>query len=113
MDSKANLHRRKDREQVVGFDKRISANASGKAKEHYKDWAKSIGAESGPKTLVRYYDLKYDNSKESRLYKGYVAAVNKGNISPLVGYDKFREIAKEVEKEFVDVKTSDGHRLKG
>ena len=27
MDSKANLHRRKDREQVVGFDKRISAEA--------------------------------------------------------------------------------------
>lgn len=48
VDSKDHLHRRRDREQVVGFDKRVSAEAVGKAQKHYKDWAKSIGAESGP-----------------------------------------------------------------
>lgn len=107
------LHRRKDREQVVGFDKRVSAGAIGKAQKHYKEWAKSIGAEAGPKTLAGYYDLKYNDSKERRLYDGYVKAVNKGNISPLVGYDKFKEVADEIEKKFVGMKTADGLVVKG
>lgn len=113
VDQHDNLHRRKDREQVVGFDKRISAEAVSKSQKHYKDWAKSIGAVSGPKKLAGYYDLKYNDSKESRLYKGYVAAVNKGNISPLVGYDKFKKIADEVEKKFVGMQASDGMEIKG
>lgn len=113
MDTHDNLHRRKDREQVVGFDKRISAEAVGNAKRHYKEWAKSIGAESGPKKLAGYYNLKYNDNKESRLYKGYVTAVNKGNISPLVGYDTYKSIADDVEKQFVGMQTSDGMEIKG
>lgn len=113
VDQHDDLHRRKDREQVVGFDKRISAEAVSKSQKHYKDWAKSIGAVSGPKKLAGYYDLKYNDSKESRLYKGYVTAVNKGNISPLVGYDKFKKIADEVEKKFVGMQASDGMEIKG
>lgn len=113
VDGNDQLHRRKDREQVVGYDKRVSAETVGKAQKHYKNWAKSIGAESGPKTLAGYYNLKYNDSKESRLYKGYVKAVNRGNISPLVGYDKFKEIAKEAEKEFVGIQASDGAQVKG
>lgn len=107
------LHRRRDREKVVGFDKHTSAKSVGSAKKHYKEWVKSIGVESGPKTLAGYYDLKYNGSKESRLYKGYVTAVNKGNISPLVGYDKFKEIADRVDKQFVGMRTSDGVEIKG
>lgn len=57
--------------------------------------------------------MKYNDSKESRLYKGYVTAVNKGNISPLVGYDKLKKIADEVEKKFVGMQTSDGMEIKG
>lgn len=111
--SNKELHRRKDREQVVGFDKRISGNAVGQAQQHYKEWAKSIGAQSGPKTLAGYYDLKYNDSKESRLYKGYTKAVKEGNISPLVGYDKFKEYAVEAEEKFVGMNTSDGEEVKG
>lgn len=107
------LNRRRDREQVVGFDKRISAEAVGSAKRYYKEWAKSIGAETGPKTLAGYYDLKYNDNKESRLYKGYVTAVNKGNISPLVGYDNFKAVASDIENQFVGMKTSDGLEIKG
>lgn len=107
------LHRRKDREQVVGFDKRVSAEAVGKAQKHYKEWSKSIGAESGPKTLAGYYDMKYNDSKERRLYDGYVKAVNTGNISPLVGYGKLKEVADDIEKKFVGTKTADGLEVKG
>lgn len=37
------LHRRKDREQVVGFDKRISAEAVGTNKKAYTDFVKKVG----------------------------------------------------------------------
>lgn len=107
------LHRRKDREQVVGFDKNVSSGAVSVAQKHYKDWAKSIGAEAGPKKLAGYYELKYNNSKESRLYKGYVNAVNKGRISPLVKYEKFKEIATDLDKRFVGTQTADGFEIKG
>lgn len=106
------LHRRKDREQVVGFDKKISAEAVGKAQKHYKEWAKSIGAESGPKTLAGYYDLKYNNSKESRLYKGYVKSVNEGRISPLIKYDRYVETYNQAREELVGIKTKDGRKVK-
>lgn len=111
--SNGSLIRRPDREQVVGFDRGVSARTVGKAKTHYKNWAKSIGAESGPKTLAGYYDLKYNNSEESRLYKGYVDAVNNGRISPLVGYDNFKEKSRQIEKSLNNLKTSDGQKING
>lgn len=113
VDGKDHLHRRKDREQVIGYDKRISAESVGDAQKHYKSWAKSIGAESGPERLAGYYEMKYTDSKESRLYKGYVKAVKNGNISPLVGYDEFVQTSGDLEKNLVGLKTSDGCEVKG
>ena len=103
------LHRRTDREQVVGFDKNVSAGAVSVAQKHYKDWAKSIGAEAGPKKLAGYYELKYNKeSEESRLYRGYVKSVNEGRISPLVKYDRYVETYGKAKKELVGIKTKDG-----
>lgn len=107
------LHRRKDREQVVGFDKRVSSEAVGAAGKHYKDWAKSIGANSGPETLAGYYEMQYTENRESRLYKGYVSAVKHGRISPLVGYDKFKETDAIVGKALDGLKTRDGLTVSG
>lgn len=107
------LHRRKDREQVVGFDKRISAETVGTANKHYKKWAKSIGAETGPKSLAGYYDLKYNNSKESRLYKGYTNAVKDGRISPMIGYDQFKETDAKITDNLDGLTTSSGVEVKG
>lgn len=111
VDSHKDLHRRKDREQVVGFDKRISAEAVAKAQKHYKDWAKSIGAEVGPKKLAGYYDLKYNDSKESRLYNRYVDAVKAGRISPNAKYDNFKKQIQRVEDEIVGMTTSNGIKI--
>lgn len=47
------------------------------------------------------------------MYKGYVDAVNKGRISPLVKYDKFKEIANDIEQQFVGTRTADGLEIKG
>lgn len=110
---KSGLARRKDREQVYGFDKVVSGKSIGVSQKHYKNWARSIGAEAGPKRLAGYYELKYNKSKESRLYRGYVKAVNGGKISPLVKYDKFKEIANDIERQFVGTRTVDGLEIKG
>lgn len=107
------LHRRKDREQVVGFDKSISASGNAAAQKHYKEWAKSIGAESGPKNLAGYYDLKYNNGEESRIYKGYVDAVKDGRLSPIVGYDQFKEVDKKITEELDGLTTASGVVVKG
>lgn len=107
------LSRRSDREQVVGFDKRISAEAVGSAKKHYAEWAKSIGAETGPATLAGYYDLKYNDNKESRLYKGYITAINNDRLSPLVGYDQFKEVDKKITEELDGLITTSGVVVKG
>lgn len=114
VDSKEHLHRRKDREQVVGFDKRVSAEAVGIAQKYYKDWAKSIGAEAGPEKLAGYYDLKYNrDTKESRLYRGYVDSVNKGRISPLVGYDQFKKVDADISKKLDGETVASGIKIKG
>lgn len=113
VDGKKHLHRRKDREQVVGFDKRISAESVGESQKHYETWAKSIGAESGPERLAGYYQMKYTDTKESRRYKGYVSAVKAERISPLVGYDKFKEVDREITEKLEGIKTASGVEIKG
>lgn len=106
------LHRRKDREQVVGFDKNVSSGAVSVAQKHYKDWAKSIGAEAGPKKLAGYYELKYNKeNEESRLYRGYVKSVNEGRISPLVKYDRYVETYGKAKRELIGIKTKDGRNV--
>ncbi|MCI5650365.1 MAG: phage minor capsid protein [Fusicatenibacter sp.] len=110
---KNDLIRRKDREQVVGFDRRISAGAVGAANKHFKKWAKSIGAEAGPKGLAGYYDLKYNDSKESRLYKGYVSAVENSRISPMIGYDQFKKADAEITDNLDGLTTASGVVVKG
>lgn len=113
VDKNEQLHRRRDRERVIGFDKHVSAKSVGKAQSHYKKWAKSIGAESGPKNLAGYYDLKYNDSKESRIYNGYVKAVKKGSISPLVGYDQFKENYIIAETSLTRMTLPDGQKISG
>lgn len=98
---------------IVGFNKSVSQKAVVKADKHYKEWAKSVGAETGPKNLAGYYALKYNESKESRLFSGYVNAVKAGRVSPLVGYDEFKAVAQDAESLLVGMRTSDGEDVKG
>jgi hypothetical protein len=61
VDSHDDLHRRKDREQVVGFDKRISAEAVGANKKKYHDFVKSVGEKNAP-TFAEYSNPRYTKS---------------------------------------------------
>lgn len=111
--TKQDLTRRRDREEVIGFEKKTAASANAKAQKRYKEWAKSVGAESGPETLAGYYKMKYNDDKESRLYKGYLKAVKNGSVSPLVGYDTYQEVAQQAEKALTGKKTAQGQEIQG
>lgn len=86
--------------------------AERKAQEHHKQWKKEIGADSLPNSLEKYYDIKYNNPKEYELIKGYSYAVKSAQISPLVGYDYYKDVAKNIEETFIGKLTSDGKEIK-
>ena len=48
--------------------------------------------------------MKYNDSKRYALLQGYVKAVNKGDISPLIGFDLYEIKAKEIKDELVGLK---------
>ena len=73
---------------------------------------KEIGADSLPDSLEKYYDIKYNNPKEYELIKGYSYAVKSSQISPLVGYDYYKDVAKNIEETFIGKLTSDGKEIK-
>lgn len=111
------LHRDKFREQVFavetengikGFGKSVSQKAVKASQNYYDIWRKSIGADDTPKTLAKYYDMRYNDKQEySRLQK-YVLAVNKGDTSPLLGYSEYKKTALEIEKNLIGMKTANG-----
>ena len=65
-----------------------------------------------PDSLEKYYDIKYNNPKEYELIKGYSYAVKSAQTSPLVGYDYYKEVAKNIEETFIGKLTSDGKEIK-
>lgn len=68
VDKNPDLHRRKDREQVVGFDKRISSDAVAANKKAYSDFVKKVGKKDAP-TFTEYSKAGYTKSKEYKELK--------------------------------------------
>lgn len=93
---------------VKGFGKSTSAKAVRSAQNHYDIWRKSIGAENTPKTLAKYYEMNYNDKAEySRLQK-YAYMVDKGEVSPLLGYAEYRKKALEIEDKVIGITAKDG-----
>ena len=97
---------------IKNWGKSVSGKAVGAAQKHYDIWRKSIGAENTPKTLAKYYEMKYNNKKEYVLLEGYAKAVEKGHISPLIGFDFYKETASTIEKELVGITAPNGILIK-
>ena len=79
-------------------------------KEELKKIQESIGKVNTP-SLAKYQQMKYNDTEEFRLLNGYKRAVEKGDISALVGMDVYKEVAGELSN-LVGVKTSDGTEIK-
>jgi len=87
----------------VGFGRSTAQKAVSSANKHYLDWSKEHNINS-IKTLADYYNVKYNDSKRYALLQGYVKAVNKGDISPLIGFDLYESKAREIKDELVGLK---------
>lgn len=138
VDSNDNLHRRKDREQVVGFDKKVSskavqANKKNKPKSVTKSVAKSgesgiidrkkttvdandisIIANSSPtiQDTKEFVDLLNNNSNDNikRAYKYYSAQLNSVKYNPSRGC--YRSNLKEISYGYPDKKELSDSRSK-
>lgn len=111
------LRRDRYREQVFstptenglrGFGKSVSGKAVYQAQEYYDVWRKSIGADSTPKTLAKYYEMKYNDKAEYARLQKYILSYKAREASPLLGYTEYSAIAKRIEESLVGVCTTNG-----
>lgn len=102
------LKRQYERERVPGFDHKTAKQVELDAEKYYTIWSKSIGSKDSVETLDAYYDMKYNKPEEYRWLKGYSRAVEKGDISPLVGFTQYKNTAEEIQEKLVGQTTANG-----
>ena len=91
--------------------RREDMDAAQKAADHVK-WLKDIGATSTTlDTLEKFKEAKHNNTEEYRLLYGYGRAVEKGDISPLIGLDQYKRTAGDVKARVLGRTTADGVRI--
>lgn len=100
---KTGLLKDTSRSQSYGFGRSTAQKAVGSAKKHFKTWSKEHNI-NNIETLAEYYNVKYNDSKRYALLKGYVKAVDKGDISSLTGFDLYESKAKEIQEKLVGLK---------
>ena len=80
----------------------------------HKEWLKSIGAESTSlNTVDKYLSAEYYETDEYGILDGYRRAVEKGDISPLVGLPQYKITAAAVESNIVGEFTSTNIQVEG
>ena len=109
----ANLPQQRERLRVLEFAKSDAVKVNKNAEQYYQKWSKEIGANTSIKTLAKYYNVKYNDSPRYELLRGYANAIEKGDISPLVGFEQYETTAKEVQNLLVGAVTSNGLKIEG
>lgn len=105
------LRTQTERMYVEGFSYKQGAKATKAAEKYYQSWSKSINLNKSIETLAKYYDVKYNDSPRYELLKGYAKAVDKGDISPLVGFDVYEKTSDEISRKIVGCSTSTGVQI--
>lgn len=78
----------------------------------YAEWLASIGAlGSELNTLEKYNEAKYNNTSEYQLLSGYGRAVEKGDISPLVGFEEYGQTSQLIQENVVGTRTPTGVQI--
>lgn len=93
----------RSRQQAYGFGRSTSQKSTGVAKKYYRTWSKEHNI-NNIETLAEYYNVKYNDIKRYKLLKGYVKAIDEGNISPFTGFDLYESKADEIRRELVGLK---------
>lgn len=102
-----------DRLQVEGYNRSVSSKATLASAQYYKDWADSMGITETLPKISDYYAMKNNDPTGYRWLRGYVKAIDTGDISPLVGYRVYQDTAKAITNDLVGTKTGDGVEIKG
>jgi len=103
------VKQRAARVHIARWNRSKASSASNAAQAWHNNWLKSIGAEDTTlDTVDKYLDAKYDETKEFALLAGYNRAVEKGDISPLVGFKQYKLTAAAVEEIFIGKTTANG-----
>lgn len=103
-----------DRMIVAGFGKGEAGKSQWEARKYYQ-WfrnAYSLEGQGMRKTLASYYDMKYNNPPEYKLFKKYVLSVERGEVSPLLGLSTYREKAHLIDEQLVGLRTPQGVEIK-
>ena len=101
------------RVRVDGFGKSVSQKAYHTADKSYTAYMRQLGIENPPKTIALFNEMMYNNTPEYQLMNKYMTSVKSGMLSPLAGYEKYKEYHERIEKEIIGMKTSNGIEIKG
>ena len=103
-----------DRMIVAGFGKGEAGKSQWEARKYYQWFRKaySLEGQGMRKTLASYYDMKYNNPPEYKVFKKYVLSVERGEISPLIGLSTYKEKAHQIDEQLVGLKTPQGIEIK-
>ncbi len=100
------------RVQTGGFDRSISQKAVYSAKNYYTVWSKEHNINFSIKNIADYYGVKYNDKKTYEILQTYVQSVDKGMLSPLVGFDLYKRFRPRIENELIGLTTSTGIQIK-
>lgn len=101
-----------DRESTGIWSVGEANKARGAAQTHHTRWLKSINAtDTSLNTVAKYYEGKYNNSPEYQLLTGYNRAVERGDISSLVGFGLYKQTSAEITRTIVGQTTANGVQI--
>ena len=104
--------RQPDRESTGIWSVGEANKARGAAQTAHSQWLRSINAtDTSLNTVAKYYEGKYNNSPEYQLLTGYSRAVDKGDISSLVGFGLYKQTSAEITRAIVGQTTSNGVKI--
>lgn len=92
------------------YPSRMIRNATIDSKQ-YDRYKNIIGDSVG--SLADFRDMKYNKPKEFELLKDYVNSVKKGMLSPLSGFDNYKNLHDTIEEKIVGITLSNGVKISG
>ena len=106
-----------DRTQVYGFDRSQSMKAVWAERkvlnQKYQQRMHNLGINNPPKTLDKFNEMKYNNTPEYQVLSRYISSVESGMLSPLAGFDKYKEYYENIENNVIGKTTSIGIVITG
>ena len=109
----AGLPKQYERMEKAGFTWKHGNEATKGANTYYKYWSKSIGANKSAKILADYYEMKYNRPDEYKLLKQYAKDVKSGWVSPLSGFENYKNLHGRIQSEIVGKTAANGTQITG